>query len=143
MRPCRGLPWLPEYARLPIRQSRGCMVPVLVIGIVVLLGVALAMMLRQRHQRQRQLAVAELLDAADGLEARLREARVEIESVSDSADDPVQEALREMLRQRLWVQQHGKTASLADLRRVRDAIRQARERVERQLARVELARAVL
>lgn len=113
----------------------------LVIGIVVLLGVALAMVLRQRHQRQ--LAVAELLDAADGLEARLREARVEIESVSDSADDPVQEALREMLRQRLWVQQHGKTASLADLRRVRDAIRQARERLERQLARVELARTVL
>lgn len=117
--------------------------PVLVIGIVVLLGVALAMVLRQLHQRQRQLAVAELLDAADGLEARLREARVEIESVSDSADDPVQEALREMLRQRLWVQQHGKTASLADLRRVRDAIRQARERLERQLARVELARTVL
>lgn len=115
----------------------------LVIGIVVLLGVALAMVLRQRHQRQRQLAVTELLDAADGLEARLREARIQIESISDSADDPVQEALREMLRQRLWVQQHGKTASMDDLRRVRDAIRDAGDRVEQQLAHVEQARTPL
>lgn len=96
-----------------------------------------------QHQKQRQRALVELLDAADALEARLREARNEIESVSDSANDPVQSAMREILRQRLWVQQHGKTATLKDLHQVRDALRQARDRVEVQLARVEQARMTL
>lgn len=119
------------------------MVPVLVIAAVVLLAAAVLALALQQRTRHRQGVVAELLDAADGLEARLREARSEIESVNDGGDDPVQAALREMLRQRLWVQQHGKTASMDDLRRVRDAIRQAGEQVELQLARVEQARTML
>ena len=97
----------------------------------------------QRHRagRRRHKAVRELLDAADALEARLRTARAEIEAVAgDDDNDPVREALREMLRQRLWLQQHGDQATLAELDTVRASIDQARARIDAQLARIERAR---
>lgn len=97
----------------------------------------------QRHRagRRRQKAVHELLDAADALEARLRTARAEIEAVAgDDDNDPVREALREMLRQRLWLQQHGDRATLAELDTVRASIDHARARIDAQLARIERAR---
>ncbi len=93
---------------------------------------------RSRHQR----AVRDILDAADALEARLRMARDEIEAVAGSqAGDPVQDAMKEMLRQRLWLRDHGEAASLAQLQDVRDGIETARERIDRQLDRIEEARA--
>src|SRR3546814_2548776 len=85
--------------------------------------------------------LAQLLDAADGLEARLRDARAEIEAIAGSNDNPVREAMQEMLRQRLWLQQHGDGASLEQLRAVRDSIEDARRRIGRQLVEVERARA--
>src|SRR3546814_1617522 len=85
--------------------------------------------------------LAQLLDAADGLEARLRDARAEIEAIAGSNDNPVREAMQEMLRQRLWLQQHGDGASLEQLRAVRDSIEDARRRIDRQLVEVERARA--
>jgi len=48
-----------------------------------------------------------------------------------------------MLRQRLWLQQHGQTASLQELETVRASIDQARGRIETQLERIERARAPL
>ena len=96
---------------------------------------------RHGAARRRQKAVRELLDAADALEARLRTARAEIEAVAgDDDNDPVREALREMLRQRLWLQQHGDQATLAELDTVRASIDQARARIDAQLARIERAR---
>ncbi len=95
---------------------------------------------RGRHQR----AMAGVLDAADALEARLRTARSEIESVAgDGRDDPVRKALQEMLRQRLWLQQHGRAASISQLDAVRESIDAARARIEQQLHRIERARAPL
>src|SRR3546814_18637772 len=85
--------------------------------------------------------LAQLLDAADGLEARLRDARAEIEAIAGSNDNPVREAMQEMLRQRLWLQQHGDGASLEQLRAVRDSLEDARRRLDRQLVEVERARA--
>ncbi len=92
---------------------------------------------------RRQRAVSELLDAADALEARLRTARAEIEAVAGDDADPVRDALREMLRQRLWLQQHGQRAALAELDAVRASIDVARQRIDQQLARIERARAPL
>ena len=93
---------------------------------------------RSRHQR----AMAAVLDAADALEARLRTARSEIEAVAgDAGGDPVREALQEMLRQRLWLQQHGQAASPPQLDAVRNSIDAARARIEQQLQRIERARA--
>ena len=96
----------------------------------------------RRRTGRRQRAVRQLLDAADALEARLRTARSEIEAVAgDHIDDPVHDAMREMLRQRLWLREHGPSASVAELQQVRESIDQARARIELQLGRIERARA--
>jgi hypothetical protein len=49
--------------------------------------------------------------------------------------------MHEMLRQRLWLQQHGGQASLQQLMAVRDSIDHARGRIDQQLQRLERARA--
>jgi hypothetical protein len=46
-----------------------------------------------------------------------------------------------MLRQRLWLQQHGDAATLGQLVQVRDSIQAGAERIDQQLARIEQARA--
>lgn len=90
---------------------------------------------------RRQRAMRELLDAADALEARLRTARAEIEAVAgDEGRDPVADAMREMLRQRLWLRDHGRSASLNQLSEVRASIDQARARIEQLLNQIERAR---
>ena len=90
---------------------------------------------------RRQRAVREVLDAADALEARLLTARAEIEAVAgDEGRDPVGDAMREMLRQRLWLRDHGRQASLNQLGEVRASIDAARGRIEQQLVQIEQAR---
>jgi len=112
---------------------------------IVLLLLALAagttLLLRRRGPAPRQRAMAELLDAADALEARLRQARAEIEAIAGDEANPVRDAMQEMLRQRLWLQQHGGDASLEQLAGVRASIDAARGRLEQVLAQVERARA--
>ncbi|NUS59702.1 MAG: hypothetical protein HOQ01_02015 [Lysobacter sp.] len=120
------------------------MTTTLFILLAAVVAALLALMFRTHAGRtRRQRAVGELLDAADALEARLRTARAEIEAVAGDDDNPIQVALREMLRQRLWLQQHGQTASLKELDTVRASIDQARGRIETQLERIERARAPL
>ncbi|MCF7223478.1 hypothetical protein [Marilutibacter chinensis] len=114
----------------------------LILFAVVAAAVAALFLLNRRLRRRR--AVREILDAADALEARLRTARDEIEAVAgDQPEDPVQDALREMLRQRLWLRDHGSAATLDELQEVRSGIDNARARIERQLDRIEEARAPL
>ncbi|HJR72584.1 MAG TPA: hypothetical protein VJ806_02955 [Luteimonas sp.] len=118
----------------------------LVLLAIVAIAAGAAFLVRQRTRKdgRRQQAVGEVLDAADALEARLRDARSEIEAVAgDEEAEPVREALREMLRQRLWLQQHGDAASLDELDAVRDSIDTARARIEQQLLQIERARAPL
>ena len=95
----------------------------------------------RRRSGRRQRALAEVLDAADALEERLRTARSEIEAIAGSDDNPVREALQEMLRQRLWLQQHGSTASVAELETVRASFHSARQQIDQQLLQIERARA--
>jgi len=104
------------------------------------LGVA---MLVRRQGGRRQQAMAQVLDAADALEQRLRTARSEIEAIAGSDENPVRDAMQEMLRQRLWLQQHGVDASLEQLTSVRDSIDSARLRIEQQLVQIERARTML
>lgn len=96
---------------------------------------------RRRASARRQQAVAGLLDAADALEARLRTARAEIEAVAGDDRNPVRDAMQEMLRQRLWLQQHAGQASLQQLDSVRASIDDASRRIDQQLLRIERARA--
>lgn len=115
---------------------------VFVIAAVVAVACAVVLRMRARRLSPHQRAVRDVLDAADALEDRLRTARAEIEAVAgESGADPVGDALREMLRQRLWLRDHGAGASPEQLAVVRAAIDAARGRIEHQLARIEEARA--
>ena len=101
----------------------------------------IALFLLRRRSGRRQRALSQVLDAADALEERLRTARAEIEAIAGSNDNPVRDALQEMLRQRLWLQQHGLEASLEQLAQVRDSIDAGRQRIDQQLLQIERARA--
>ena len=115
---------------------------ILLLLLAALVATALVVVLSRRFGGRHQRAMAGVLDAADALEARLRAARAEIEAVAgDDQADPVGAAMREMLRQRLWLQEHGANASVAELRSVRDSIDAARQRIDHQLVRIERARA--
>ena len=96
--------------------------------------------IRRRHL-SRQRAIRELLDAADALEARLRTARDEIEAIAGDHENPVRGAMQEILRQRLWLQEHAASADLAQLDAVRRSLDDARASLEQQLQRVSQARA--
>ena len=117
--------------------------PILVLLAALVVFLALVVLLHRRRGGERQRALGQLLDAADGLEARLRDARAEIEAIAGSDGNPVREAMQEMLRQRLWLQQYGGDASLDQLRSVRDSIEAARRRIDQQLVQIERARAPL
>lgn len=101
--------------------------------------VAAVIVLALRHRvRRRHRAYARVLDAADTFEARLRVARAQ---VGQDGGDPVRDALQEMLRQRLWLQEHGLSADVAALDAMRESIEQAQARIDRQLAQLALVRA--
>ena len=103
-----------------------------VLGLAAIAAVLLLLAVVVRHRTgRRQREMQGLLDAADALEARLRTARSEIEAVAGEHVDPVQDALREMLRQRLWLREHGDQASVDELQQVRSSIVDARTRIER------------
>lgn len=108
--------------------------------LVPALAIAALAYSRYRPSR-RERAVRDVLDAADALEAQLRVARAEIEAVTGGeGNDPVGEAMREMLRQRLWLRDHGRDASLEQLDEVRSSIDAARSRIDQQLSLIARAR---
>jgi methyl-accepting chemotaxis protein len=120
----------------------GSALPVITTLSAAIIVAALALAWRVRRPgTPRQRAFTRLLDAADALEARLRTAKAEIEAITGDEDESVRAALQEMLRQRLWLQQHGETASIQTLDELRASIDQARARIDRQLIQVERARA--
>jgi hypothetical protein len=103
-------------------------------------AILIALFLLRRRSGRRQRAMSQVLDAADALEERLRTARAEIEAIAGSDDNPVRDALQEMLRQRLWLQHHGQSASLEELALVRDSIDAGRHKIDQQLLQIERAR---
>jgi hypothetical protein len=141
------LPTRPGHVRLSarIRVSRvtAFTLPVATAVFIVVVIIALGLAWRlSRRETPRQRAMIRLLDAADALEARLRTAKAEIEAITGDEDETVRTALQEMLRQRLWLQQHGQTASVQTLDGIRVSIEQARARIDQQLVLVERARTV-
>jgi flagellar motility protein MotE (MotC chaperone) len=108
---------------------------------VLVAAAVLAYGLRRHRGGRRQQILRQVLDSADALESRLRTARAEIEAIAGDESNPVQDAMHEMLRQRLWLQQHGGDASLQQLAAVRDSIDSASRRIDQQLERLERARA--
>ena len=131
----------PRQTGSPPARTAPVSIPVLLL-IVAVTAAVFTLLLRQRGGR-RQRAMGQVLDAADALEERLRTARAEIEAIAGSDENPVRDALQEMLRQRLWLQHYGGTASLQQLGAVRDSIDAARQRIDQQLLQIERARAPL
>ncbi len=113
----------------------------LLLLLVIAAGIAMAMAwrIRQRSHARRH-AIRAVLDAADALEAGLRAAREEIEAVAGDHENPVRGAMQDLLRQRLWLQEHAITADLAQLAAVRQSLDAARVSLEQQLLRISRAR---
>lgn len=113
----------------------------LLLLLVIAAGIAVAMAwrIRQRSHARRH-AIRAVLDAADALEAGLRAAREEIEAVAGDHENPVRGAMQDLLRQRLWLQEHAITADLAQLGAVRQSLDAARISLEQQLLRISRAR---
>jgi hypothetical protein len=138
-----NLPHVGCHGRLQVLPARSARLAIVVLLLLIaVLASGLAWRTRQRSAR-RQRAMTQVLDAADALEERLRTARVEIESIVGSVENTVRDAMQEMLRQRLWLQQHGIDASLDQLIAVRDSIDAARQRIDQQLLEIERARTLL
>ncbi|MGO3128271.1 MAG: hypothetical protein ACTIJY_09385 [Luteimonas sp.] len=114
------------------------MQPIPSLLLATLLSTAIVLAWWRHRARRRHRAYARVLDAAENFEARLRIARAQI---GQNDGDPVRDALQEMLRQRLWLQQHGASAELAALEAMRESIEQAQARIDRQLAQLALVRA--
>lgn len=111
-----------------------------IIFTVVALGALLLLWRLYGPASRRQRAIRELLDAADALETRLRATRDEVVAIAGDQQDPVRSAMQEILRQRLWLQEHVNDASVEHLQAVRDSLEAARTKLESQLQRVEQAR---
>lgn len=133
---------------------------ILAIVLAVLVPVAIIVLLRHRQVRLRQGALTHLLTGADEMERLLgltRERMRAMEGVvqrvpADIAaearaslrpDRQVDEALKELLQHRLWIQRHGASASQKELDEACIAMDQARDRISTELARLERAGAEL
>ena len=86
------------------------------------------------RERARRRALHGLMDAADALEGRLREARGQLGALPAGQADPVQAAMGDLLQHRLWLRDHGADASLQRLAGVRAGLETATRNLERQLA---------
>ena len=113
--------------------------PPLLLAIAALFGAAVVAL--HWHRGRRQRVMTRLLDAADALESHLRQAQAQFGADGGGDANPVREALLQMLRQRLWLQQHGAGASVAELESIRGSIAEADDRIRRELARLGDARA--
>lgn len=129
------------------RQTPGphpeCDVPAAPLLIVAVVATVLAIAIYRRSRRvsPHQQAVRDVLDAADALEDRLRTARAELEAIAgEGGTGAIANALKEMLRQRLWLRDHGAGATPQQLLDVRAAIDDARKQIDDQLALIERAR---
>lgn len=111
----------------------------LLLLVLALTATVIVVVVRRRVQRRR-IAFARVLNAADALESRLRAARTAFGATPASEGDPVRVALQEMLRQRLWLQEHGASANLEALDAMCTSIRDAHARLDTQLDRVTEAR---
>ena len=135
------------------------MSPSLLLGLLALAAIAAFLFWRGR-QLQRQRMLARLLDLADAVERLLDRSQERMQSLQPvvgriPADIgavaqaslehalPIRAAKRDVLQHRLWIQQNGETAGLAELETACAALTRAREKLEQQLANLESAGAAL
>ncbi len=135
------MPPVPARGRLsaPIRYANVTFLTLFFLAVIVAALTASVWVLARGARHRRSLT--RLLDAADVFESRLRAARSQIEDITGEEDASVRTALQEMLRQRLWLQQHGAGASSRQLDELRASMEAARQRIDQHLVLIERARA--
>lgn len=140
-------------------QTAAMSTPLLIVALVCVAIAAVALFLHLRAQRRHQ-ALIHLLDRADAMEdlllrtrERMRAMRSVVDQVPEDiaqvaqaslhAERPIQDALRDVLEHRLWIQRHGQSASHAELARACRAIDRAYLTLSAQLQALESAGAEL
>lgn len=114
--------------------------------------------LRERRLRRQPRLLGEILDLADALERDLLECRARLREIPAltaalppadplsaratlAAEPQVQDALRDLLAHRLWLQEHAANATLEELQSARDALAATRSSLTLQLERLADVRA--
>jgi hypothetical protein len=125
----------------------------LLIGLLAL-AVAVPVVWRDRAAMNRRLTLARMLDLADEVETLLDRSRERMAAMrplvervpADIAAQaqaslegslPIREAKRDVLQHRLWIQQHGGSASQAELDKACAALARVIERLQGELAELE------
>ncbi len=107
------------------------------IAILAVIALAVAIFVAQRRrQHQRWSLLREVMDSADALEMQLTRVRRQLDGVASAsqADAALRDALHDLLRQRMWLQQHGMNARIAELEAVRSRLDAGRQRLDAQTA---------
>ena len=102
------------------------------IAIAVVAAVAASILIvRWLRQRRRWSLLRDVMDSADALELQLTRTRRLLDGIasSDSADAALRDVLHDLLRQRVWLQQHGMQAGIAELEEVRSRLDAGRRRL--------------
>ncbi|MFC4727055.1 hypothetical protein [Coralloluteibacterium thermophilus] len=127
--------------------------------LLLALGVAI-LEWRRRRVRRRARTLTRLLDGADAVERLLYRTRERMGAMhgvlgrvpddigaaaraSLDSEQAVQDALRDVLQHRLWIDRHGSEATQAELDTACDAMERARSRIGDELARLDRAAAAL
>lgn len=127
------------------------------IGVLIAAGLAVvALSVGLYRLRRRQETVRRFMDSADGLEGDLQAARERMQTLHRwvstlpstittdalarlNLDPLVQKALRDLLKQRIWLRDHGESAPLAQLRRAQADLERARRTLAENMEKLEAA----
>jgi hypothetical protein len=130
------------------------MLPFLIIAGLVTLAIAVPVLMRHRAASRRRRTLERMLDLADEVEVLLNRSqermnamrplveRVPAEIAAEAQASlqgglPIREAKRDVLQHRLWIQQHGGSASQAELDKAAAALARVIERLQGELAELE------
>ncbi len=110
---------------------------IVLVAILCLAALATVVFLAERRRQQRRWGLLrEVMDSADALESQLTRVRRQLDGVASAghADAALRDVLHDLLRQRMWLQQHGMDARIAELEEVRSHLDAGRRRLDAQTA---------
>jgi len=108
---------------------------VFLVAILAVVALAVAIYMAQRlHMRRRWSLLREVMDSADALELQLTRTRRQLDGIASAgqADAALRDVLHDLLRQRMWLQQHGMDARITELEAVRSRLDAGRQRLDAQ-----------
>lgn len=132
------------------------LIKILIAALTLASLVVIGLLWRLLQLRRRQDHLRRIMDSADALETELHTCRERMQNMHRwvstlpstltsealatlNLDPLVQQALRDLLQQRLWLRDHGTAAPLADLKRKREDIERSRRTLAEQMGKLEEA----